>query len=149
MTTDEIKTNEIIAEAIDRLIEKYQKKADKERAKVESAYITYKGEKYYSEKELEDAYVCDIFTSSTYDRLLEKLNNARGQIDKDAYTESEMLVVNLKQHKANLLYEIAQDKQHKERQASVDKRLKELVDEGYSLREAQTIVSNEELMRYE
>ena len=40
MTTDEIKTNEIIAEAIDKLIEKYQKKADKERAKVESAYIT-------------------------------------------------------------------------------------------------------------
>ena len=60
-----------------------------------------------------------------------------------------MLVVNLKQHKANLLYEIAQDKQQKERQASVDKRLKELVDEGYSLREAQTIVRNEELMRYE
>ena len=102
MTTDEIKTNEIIAEAIDKLIEKYQKKADKERAKVESAYIIYKGEKYYSEKELEDAYVCDIFTSSTYDRLLERLNNARGQIDKDSYTESEMIVGNLKQHKANL-----------------------------------------------
>lgn len=39
--------------------------------------------------------------------------------------------------------------QQKERQASVDKRLKELVEEGYSLREAQTIVGNEELMRYE
>ena len=60
-----------------------------------------------------------------------------------------MLVVNLKQHKANLLYEIAQDKRQKERQAGVDKRLKELVEEGYSLREAQTIVGNEELMRYE
>ena len=48
-----------------------------------------------------------------------------------------------------LLYEIAQDRQQKERQSSVDKRLKELVDEGYSLREAQTIVGNEELMRYE
>ena len=60
-----------------------------------------------------------------------------------------MIVVNLKQHKANLLYEIAQDKQQKERQASTDKRLKELVEEGYSLREAQTIVGNEELMRYE
>ena len=77
------------------------------------------------------------------------MNIAGGQIDKDAYTESEMLVVNFKQHKANLLYEIAQDKQQKERQASVDKRLKELVDEGYSFREAQTIVGNEELMRYE
>ena len=149
MTTDEIKTNEIIAEAIDKLIEKYQKKADKERAKVESAYITYKGEKYYSEKDLEDAYVCDIFTSSTYDRLLERLNNARGQIDSNAYTESEKIVINLEHHKSNLLYEIAQDKQLKEKQASTNKRLKELVDEGYSYREAQTIVGNEELMRYE
>ena len=34
MTTDEIKTNEIIAEAIDKLIEKYQKKADKETARL-------------------------------------------------------------------------------------------------------------------
>ena len=149
MTTDEIKTNEIIAEAIDKLIDKYQKKADKERAKVERAYITYKGEKYYSEKDLEDAYVCDIFTSSTYDRLLERLNNARGQIDSNAYTDSEKIVINLEHHKSNLLYEIAQDKQLKEKQASTNKRLKELVDEGYSYREAQTIVGNEELMRYE
>lgn len=149
MTTDEIKTNEIIAEAIDKLIEKYQKKADKERAKLKSVYITYKGERYYTESELQDAYACDVFTMATYDRLLDKLNNAKGNIDNNEYTESEKLVINLKSHKSNLLYEIAQDRQLKEKQASTDKRIKELVDEGYSIKEAQTILGNEELMRYE
>lgn len=41
------------------------------------------------------------------------------------------------------------DKLIEKYQKKADKRLKELVDEGYSLREAQTIVGNEELMMYE
>lgn len=149
MTKSEIKANELIAEAIDKLIEKYQKKADKEREKVRQAYVSYKGEKFCSERELMDAYACDVFSESTYDRLLDKLNKAKNGISENEMTESEIMVFELNKHRNNLLHEIAIDKQQKERQKQVDDRMRELVAEGYSLREAKTIVGNEELMRYE
>ena len=149
MTKSEIKTNELIAEAIDKIIEKYQKKADKERAKVKQAFVTYKGEKYYSDNDLMEAYSCDVFTATTYDRLLDKLNKAKNGISGDEMTESEIMVFELSKHKNNLLHEIAMDKQQKERQAQIDDRMRELVADGYSYREAETIIGNEELMRYE
>ena len=149
MNKTEIKANELIAEAIDKIIEKYQKKADKERAKIRQAFVTYKGEKYYSESELMEAYSCDVFTNSTYDRLLDKLNHAKNGISGDEMTESEIMVFELSKHRNNLLHEVAVDKQQKERQAQVDDRMRELIAEGYSFREAETIVGNEELMRYE
>ena len=64
-------------------------------------------------------------------------------------TESEIMVYELSRHRNNLLHEIAVDKQQKERQAQIDDRIRELVNAGNSLREAETIVGNEELMRYE
>lgn len=149
MTKSEIKANELIAGAIDKIIEKYQKKANKERAKIKQIFVTYKGEKYYSKSELMDAYSCDAFTDSTYDRLLDKLNNAKNGVSGDEMTESEIMVFELSKHRNNLLHEVAVDKQQKERQSQIDDRMRELIAEGYSFREAETIVGNEELMRYE
>ena len=149
MTKSEIMANELIAEAIGKLIEKYQKKADKEREKVSKAFVTYKGEKYYSESELMDAYSCDIFTDATYDRLLDKLGKAKDGISGHEMTESELIVFELTKHRNNLLHEVAWDKSQKEKQAQFDERINELVGQGYSIREAETIVGNEELMRYE
>lgn len=149
MTKSEIKANVLIVEAIDKVIEKYQRKADKEREKVRQACVSYKGEKFYSESELMDAYACDVFSESTYDRLLDKLSKAKNGVSGNEMTESEILVFELTNHKNNLLHEIAVDKQQKERQTQIDNRIKELVEEGYSMREAETIIGNEELMRYE
>ena len=149
MTQSEIKANELIVEAIGKIIDKYQKKADKERAKIKQAFVTYKGEKYYSESELMDAYSCDVFTDSTYDRLLDKLNHAKNGISGNEMTESEIMVFELSKHRNNLLHEIAVDKQQKERQSQIDDRMRKLTAEGYSFREAETIIGNEELMRYE
>lgn len=148
MNEIEIKVNGLLTEAIDKLTEKYQKKAEKERAKVKQAFVTYKGEKYYSRADLMDAYSCDVFSSSTYDRLVEKLESKTGDVP-DSMTESEQVVYLLNQHKGNLLREISQDRLKKQRQAEIDERMKQLVAEGYSIREAETIIGNEELMRYE
>ena len=149
MTKTEIMANELIAESISKLIEKYQKKAEKEREKVSKAYVTYKGEKYYSESELIDAYSCDVFSDSTYDRLLDKLNKAKDGLSGNEMTESEIIVFELQKHRNNLLHEVAYDKHLKEKQAQTDERIKELAAQGYSIREAETILGNEELMRYE
>lgn len=149
MTKTEVTVSEMIIEAIDKLIEKYQKKAEKERAKVKQAYVTYKGEKYYSEAELMDAYGSDCMSSSTYDRLADKLEKAKLGTHGDEMTESEMIVHDLQIRKNNLATEIAHDRLDKERQIAIDNRMKELMAEGYSYREAETIIGNEELMRYE
>ena len=149
MTKAEIMVNEMIADSISKLIEKYQKKADKEREKVSKAYVAYKGEKYFSESELMDAYACDVFSDSTYDRLLDKLNKAKDGISGKEMTESEIIVLELQKHRNNLLHEVAMDKHLKEKQAQNDERIKDLVSQGDSIREAETILGNEELMRYE
>ena len=149
MNKTEIRANELIAEAVDKVIEKYKKKADKERAKIKQAYVTYKGEKYYTDSELMDAYSCDVFSASTYDRLLDKLYNAKDGVSGDEMTESEILVFELTKHRNNLLHEIAVDKQEKERQAQIDDRMRELMAKGYSYKEAEAIIGNEELMRFE
>lgn len=149
MTKSEIKANELIAEAIDKVIEKYQKKAARERSKVTQASVTYKGEKYCSESELMDAYSCDVFSEATYNRLIDKLNKAKDGISGNEMTESEVIVFELNEHKNNLLHEIAWDKKEKEKEAQVENRMRELTAEGYSYREAETIIGNEELMRYE
>ena len=149
MDKTEVKTNEVIVESIDKLIGKYQKRADRERTKVKQASITYKGEIYCSEQDIMDAYACDVFTEATCDRLIKKLDKAKNGISGEEMTESEMIVLNLNKHKSNLLQEIADDKKLKEKEAQTQRRIRKLMKEGYSYREAETITGNEELMRYE
>lgn len=145
----QIKANQMIAEAIEKLIEKTRKKAEKERAKINTASVTYKGEVFKSENEIMDAYACDFFTEAVYDRLIKKLEEARGKMDPHCMTDSEMLVLELENHKADLLHAVAWDKEMKRRQEEKDKRMLELTSKGYSIREAETMISNEELMRFE
>lgn len=149
MINSEIKANELIIEAIEKLIEKYQKKADKERAKIKEAFITYKGDKYYTKNDILEAYGCGCFSEKVCDRLIEQLNNKMcGTLDK-SYTENELIIIDLNEHKNNLLREIADDKRVKEEQARKDKRIQELIAQGCSYKEAVAVLGNEELMKYE
>lgn len=145
----EIKVNELVSASIDKLIEKYQKKADKEREKVKRACVTYKGDEYYTKEDIMDAYGCDCISETTCDRLLDKLDKAMcGTLNKEM-TESEQIIFVLNLHKNNLLNEIINDRNVKERQTQIDNRMRELMDGGCSYRKAETIIGNEELMRYE
>lgn len=145
----QIKANLMIADEIGKLIEKLSKKAQKERAKINSASITYKGEVYKSEQDILDAYACDYFTEAVCDRLMDRLNEARGKADPNCLTDTEMLVHELDMHKSDLLHAVAFDKEMKRRQEEKDKRMLELTSEGYSIREAENIIGNEERMRFE
>lgn len=131
MTESEIVTNELIVEAIDKIVEK----------KAKRAYVTYKGEKFFTEDDLMGAYSGDVFSGSTHDKLLEKLRKAKKVADNEM-TESEAILVELNKHRNNLLYELAQDKKQKERQKQIDNELRRLVATGYSIHEAETIIAN-------
>jgi len=149
LSSSEIQARQMIIEQIDKIIEKLQKKAAKEKEKMLNASITYKGEVYTSENDLSDAYACDYFSSETYDRLLEKLHKAMGSTDKNAMTPSELLIHDLSSIKYNIEREIADVNFLKEKQEEKNKRVAELSEEGYSVREIEAIIGNEELMRFE
>lgn len=149
LNSTEIQARKLIIEQIEKMLEKYRKKADKEIEKRDNAYVIYQGEKYYTDIDLQDAYGCDAFSSSTYDKLLDKLNKARGKLDQNEFTPTEMLIYELDKINTNLKLEIAQSNIEQKRKAEHDKRAAELSGEGYSFREIETIISNEELMRYE
>lgn len=149
LDSTQILARELISDQIEKLIEKYQKKAEKEKAKKKNAYVTYQGEKYYSESELQEAYACDVFTSSVYDRLVDRLNRARGNIEEYELTPSEVLVIELSGIKNNLQFEIRIDAEEKKRKSEQDARAEQLANEGYSYKEINAIIGNEELMRYE
>lgn len=145
----QIEARKLITESIDKIIDKYSKKAEKEKAKVKNASITYKGCTYSSDAELQEAYACDYFDSSTYDRLLDRLSKARGNVDAYELTPSECLVIELNAIKNNLNMEIKIDEMEKKRKAEQEARGNELAEQGYSYREINAILGNEELMRYE
>lgn len=145
----QIQARELIIEQIDKIIEKYEKKAEKEKAKKKNAYVVYQGEKYYSNSDLQDAYACDAFSSATYDKLLEKLDKARGNVEEYELTPTECLLIEINSIKNNLKMDIKIDEQEKKHHEWQQKRAEELSNEGYSFREIETIIGNEELMRYE
>lgn len=148
LTSTEIKAHQLIIEQIDKVVEKLQKRADKEILKKNSAYVTYKGEKYYSESDLEAAYACDEFSSSTYDRLLDKLNKAKGIDDFNAMTPTQSLISAIEVIKENLYTDIRIDEQEKKRHEWQQSRAEQLANEGHSVREIEEIIFNERPIRF-
>ena len=90
-----------------KIKEKYQKKAIKEREKVNDIYVIVCGEKCYTESEINDWYSSDYITCKQSDKYIEKLNKkkeAAGQVD--LLTKSERVCKVLENAISNLAYEI-------------------------------------------
>lgn len=149
LSESKIKAMELIIEDVEKLIAKKLKVVEREKAKRDNSYVTYKGDKYSSIRELQEAYECDAFSSATFDRLLEKLDKAKGTADVDSYTPTESIVIEMQMIINEFKNEILQNNLQIERQNQKDERIKELVNQGHSLKEAETILGNEELMRFE
>lgn len=147
LSETEIKSRELIIEELKKLIDKYQKKADKEKSKLKEPKIIYKGEEYRTRSDIMDAYSCDVFSETVCDKLLDKLDNI-----KDAYTsmtESEMLIYDFNKYLKSIMEELRLDEQEKLHKRHINDRMNALISEGYSYKQATVIVGNEELMRYE
>lgn len=90
-----------------KIKEKYQKKAAREREKVNDIYVIVCGEKCYTESEINDWYSSDYITCKQSDKYIEKLNKkkeAAGQVD--LLTKSERVCKILENAISNLAYEI-------------------------------------------
>lgn len=109
MTHYPISTLSRFRDELKRLKGKYEKKAAKERKKINEAFIVFDGEKYHTEEELFELYTCDVVTSREHDKLLAKLRAAQGLKYKDEKTESELLVALIDKYITDLSVEIFEE----------------------------------------
>lgn len=107
MESEKLKALEIARDEIAKIKAKYQRKAVKEREKVNDVFVTVCGEKCYTETEINDWYGADYITDSQADRYIEKLNkkkSAAGQ--KGTLTKSERIYQLFENIISNLTAEI-------------------------------------------
>lgn len=120
-----------------KLRDKYQKKAIKEREKVNDVYVMVCGEKCYTESEINEWYACDYITCEQSDKLIAKLNKKKATAGKmkNSMTESEMICRIIDNNISNLNQEVHDIKVKQKREAEKEERWKIAQAQGCSYRE--------------
>ena len=111
---------ETVEKEIKKIYEKYRQKAEKERAKVNDVYVTVKGEKCYTEADINAWYEGDYISCSQSDKYIEKLMKKREKAGlKDYLTKSEHVCKYLDGILYNLESEIEDIKYRNEKKEGV------------------------------
>lgn len=117
MENEELKTLEIVRDEIIKIKAKYQKKAEKEREKVNDIFVIVCGEKCYTEAEINDWYASDYITCDQADKYIEKLNKKKSTAgQKGTLTKSERIYRVFENIINNLTVEIRDIKIKQERE---------------------------------
>ena len=119
MENEELKALEIVRDEIIKIKAKYQRKAEKEREKVNDVFVIVCGEKCYTETEINDWYGNDYITCNQADKYIEKLNRKKSTAgQKGTLTKSERIYKVFENIINNLVVEIQDIKikqeQHRE-----------------------------------
>ncbi len=133
---EEIKSLETVRMELEKIKEKYQKKAEKERAKINDIYVVICGEKCYTEAEINDWVAADYISAAQSDRYIEKLEKkqaAAGQADN--LTASERICRTLDNLIMNVSAEIRDIKYRQEKEIEKQGRWKRAQEQGYSYKE--------------
>lgn len=115
MSNTEITALETIRKEIQKLREKYQTRAEKEREKVNEIFVTIQGEKCYTNEDIFGWYEAGYISSSQYDKYREKLKakkKAAGEVGN--MTKSEMICKILDNYIHSLsmnIYEVKKEEQ--------------------------------------
>lgn len=120
-----------------KLRDKYQKKAIKEREKVNDVYVMVCGEKCYTESEINEWYACDYITCEQSDKFIEKLDKKKATVGEknNSMTESEMVCNIIDNSISNLNQEIHDIKVKQKREAEKEERWKIAQAQGCSYKE--------------
>lgn len=133
---EDIKALEAILKEFLKLREKYEKKAKKERDKVNDIYVTVKGEKCYTEEELYGMYEADCINSEQYERYSKKLEDKKKRAGEvDTKTKSEKVIQILDNYIKDLKIEITEEKQQIDNDVKRQERLEEAQAKGLSYAE--------------
>lgn len=119
-----------------KIIEKYKKKAVKEREKVNDVYVMVCGEKCYTESEINDWYANDYITCEQSDKYIEKLKKKKATAGQtDTLTKSERVCRILDNTIANLTLEIRDIKIKEEQEQKKQERWEIAQAQGCSYKE--------------
>lgn len=73
MSSYDLKPLKTTVQEMEKLRERYRRKAEKERKKLEDVYVTVLGEKCYTEKEIMEWYESDQMSCAQCDRYIARL----------------------------------------------------------------------------
>lgn len=133
MVNEQIESLLTIRDEIMKIREKYKKRADKERAKVNNVYVTVSGEKCYTEDDINAWYMADYITLNQCEKYIEKLEQKKEKAgQKDYMTKSERIVSIFNGYLTGIANEIEGIKVREEEERKRDERLKIAQEQGLS-----------------
>lgn len=133
MVNEQIESLLTIRDELMKIREKYKKRADKERAKVNNVYVTVSGEKCYTEDDINAWYMSDYITLKQCDKYIEKLEQKKEKAgQKDYMTKSERIVSIFDGYLTSIANEIEGIKFREEEERKRDERLKIAQEQGLS-----------------
>lgn len=133
MENEELKALEVAREEIIKIKVRYQKKATKEREKVNNVYVTVRGEKCYTEAEINEWYESDYITCKQADKYIERLEQKKEKAgQKDYFTKSERIYNVLESITNNLSLEIRDIKIQDEEERKRNERWEIAQEQGMS-----------------
>lgn len=134
--TEEIEALEKVTKEIEKARDKYKPKAEKERAKINDVYVKVKGEKCYSEDDINGWYAADYITGKECDKYIDKLNEKKEKAgQQNDLTNSERVIKIFTNIVNNLYEEIANLKYLEEQEIKRQERWKIAQEQGCSYEE--------------
>lgn len=133
----ELEALEIVKNEFLKIKERYNKKAAKEREKINDVYVTVCDEKCYSEQEINEWYACDYITDKQACNFIEKLKKkkaAAGEMN-CAMSRSEMICMILDNNILNVSQEIHDIKVRQKAEQDKAERLKIAQAQGLSYKQ--------------
>lgn len=136
MENEELKALETVREEIIKIKARYQKKAVKEREKVNDVYVIVCGEKCYSETDINEWYANDYITCKQSDKYIEKLNKKKSTAgERDTLCKSERICMVFENIINNLSLEIRDIKIKQEQERKKQERWEIAQAQGRSYKE--------------
>lgn len=136
MSSYDLKPLKTTVQEIEKIRERYKRKAEKERKKLEDVYVTVLGEKCYTEEEIMEWYASDQMTSTQCDRYIERLEKKKVTAgDISGRTKSERVCEILSDIICNLNLEIKGILREKEREEQKQERWERAQENGMSYQE--------------
>lgn len=121
---------------MEKVRERYKRKAEKERKKIEDVYVAVLGEKCYTEEEIMEFYASDQITCAQCDRYLERLEKKEETAgDTSGKTKSERVCEILNDTIGELNYEIKNILLKEEKERQKQERWKRAWENGMSYQE--------------
>lgn len=134
--TEDTKALQTVSVELEKIKTRFEKKAAKEREKVNDVYVLVCGEKCYTEEEINEWYACDYITCSQCDKFIEKLEKKKEAAgEENSVTKSERVVKILNNMINTLSYELFDIKKKEEEDRKREERWQIAQAQGCSYQE--------------